>query len=134
VTGQHLAELYADRLEAGQSARSVEQLHSVLHSAFRQAVRWDLVNRNPADLVSPPRPKRPEIQTLSGDQAPRLLDAAAGDELEALYVLALTTGMRLGELLGPTWSAVHLAGARLEVRTSLVRRRADAWSLEEPKS
>lgn len=134
LTGQHLADLYAGRLETGQSARSVEQLHSVLHSAFRQAVRWDLITRNPADLVSPPRPKRHEITALTGDQARTLLATAAGDELEALYVLALTTGMRQGELLGLTWSAVDLAGARIEVRSSLVRRRAADWSLEEPKS
>ncbi len=134
LTGQHLSTLYGDRLAAGQSARSVEQLHNVLHSAFRQAVRWDLITRNPADLVSPPRPKRPEITALTADQARTLLDAAAGDELEALYVLALTTGMRQGELLGLTWAAVDVAGARLEVRASLVRRRAAEWSLEDPKS
>lgn len=64
LAGQHLAALYSDRLEARQSARSVEQLHSVLHSAFRQAVRWDLIARNPADLVSPSPPE------ASRDQGP----------------------------------------------------------------
>lgn len=134
LNGQHLAALYSDRLAHGQSPRSVEQLHSVLHSAFRQAVRWDLIARNPADLVSPPRPKRPEITALTGDQARALLAVAAGDELEALYVLALSTGMRQGELLGLTWSAVDVTGARLEVRASLVYRTADNWSLADPKS
>jgi integrase len=134
LTGQHLAELYSNRLAAGQSARSVEQLHGVLHSALRQAVRWDLIARNPADQVSPPRPKRPEIHALTGDQVRAMLEAATGDPLEALYVLAVTTGMRQGEMLGLTWSAVDLAGGRLEVRASLVRRRAATWSLEDPKS
>jgi len=134
VTGQHLADMYADRLAAGQSARSVEQMHSVLHSALKQAVRWELVGRSAADLVSPPRPKRPEIRALTAEQTSVLLDAAVGDPLEALYVLAIMTGMRQGELLGLTWGAVDLPGGRLEVRASLDRRSAGDWSLEDPKS
>jgi integrase len=134
LTGQHLATLYADRLAAGKSPRTVEQLHSVLHSAFRQAVRWDLIPRNPADLVSPPRPRRPEIHLLTSEQARALLTAAAGDELEALYVLALTTGMRQGELLGLTWAAVDLSDGWLEVRASLDRRTKVGWTLTEPKT
>jgi integrase len=134
LTGQDLARLYADRLAAGRSARTVELIHAVLHSALRQAVRWDLIARNPADAVSPPRPRRPEIRPLTAQQARSLLAAAAGDELlEPLLGLALATGMRQGELLGLTWAAVDLTAGRLEVRASLVRR-PGSWSLEEPKS
>lgn len=134
LTGQHLAGLYASLLAAGQSPRSVERIHGTIHQAMRQAVRWDLVGRNPADLVSPPRPKRTEIRALSGDETRALLDAAAGDELEALYVLAVTTGMRQGELLGLTWPAVDVAGGWIEVRAALVRRPGGQWSLDEPKT
>ena len=134
LTGQHLAALYAERLAAGKSPRTVELLHSVLHSAFRQAVRWDLISRNPADLVSPPRPKRPGIHALTGEQARALLAAAAGDELEALYVLALSTGMRQGELLGLTWTSIDLVYGWVEVRASLDRRTKVGWTLTEPKT
>lgn len=133
LTGQDLARLYADRLAAGKSARTVELTHSVLHSALKQAVRWDLIARNPADLVSPPRPRRPEIRPLTSVQARTLLATAVGDPLEALYVLALSTGMRQGELLGLTWAAVDLTAGTIEVRASL-NRSAGAWSLDEPKT
>jgi integrase len=139
LTAQHLSRLYSAALagENGRRAvspRRVELIHAVLHTALRQAVRWDLVSRNVADLVSPPHPRRPEIRPLTGLQARTLLAAAEGDALlEPLLTLALATGMRQGELLGLTWGAVDLAAGHLEVRASLVRS-AGSWSLDEPKT
>jgi integrase len=92
-----------------------------------------LVARTPADAVQPPSPKRPEIQPLSPEQANLLMDAATGDRLQALYVLAIMTGMRQGELLGLRWGDVDLAGGRLEVRHTLQRLKGE-WSLVEPKT
>ncbi len=121
LTPQHLQRLYAERLDSGLSPTSVHHLHAVLHKALDQAVRWNLVARNVADLVDPPRDRHFEIATLSPAQARLLLDAAAGDRLDALYVLALTTGMRQGEILGLRWRHVDLDGASLQVRGSLQR-------------
>jgi integrase len=121
LTPQHLQRLYAARLEAGASPTTVHHLHAALHKALDQAVRWNLLSRNVADLVDPPRDEHFEIATLSPDQACRFLDASRGDRLEALYVLALTTGMRQGEILGLRWRHVDLDGASLQVRGSLQR-------------
>ena len=103
LTPQHLQRLYAERLAAGLSPSSVVHLHRVVHIALKQAVRWDLAARNVAELVDPPRPVRVEMHTLDRDETRRLLAAAAGDRLEALYVIAVTTGMRQGELLALRW-------------------------------
>ena len=121
LTPQHLQRLYADRLATGASPTTVHHLHATLHRALDQAVRWNLVVRNVADLVDPPRDRHFEITTLSPEQARAFLDAAAGDRLEALYVLALTTGMREGELLGLRWGDVDFDQAALYVRGSLQR-------------
>src|SRR5581483_10077413 len=94
-----LRKLYAERQKAGLSAMTVRHLHAVLHTAFEQAVRDGALVRNTVALVSPPRATPHEMHTLSSEQARALLAAAAGDRLEALYVLALSTGMRQGELL-----------------------------------
>jgi integrase len=133
LTPQELSALYGRKLAEGLSPRTVQFLHAVLHRALKQALRWGLIGRNPADAVQAPRPKRAEVRPLSPVQARALLDAAAGDELEALYVLALATGMRQGELLGLRWADVDLDGSRLEVRHTL-QRLAGSWSLEEPKT
>jgi integrase len=121
LTPQHLQRLYSDRLKAGLSATSVHHLHAMLHSALDQAVRWALIARNIADLVDPPRNAHFEMTTLSPEGARRFLDTLAGNRLEALYVLALTTGMRQGELLGLRWRDVDFDHGTLQVRGSLQR-------------
>jgi integrase len=92
-----------------------------------------MVARNVAVLVSPPRVPRYEISPLSPAQARALLEAATGERFDALYVLALTTGMRLGELLGLRWRAVDLDGGMLQVHYTLLRL-TDGLQLREPKT
>jgi integrase len=118
---QHLQKLYANRIDAGASPTTVHQLHAVIHRALKQAVRWNLVARNVAELVDPPRNATFEISPLAPDQARTLLQAAEGNRLEALYVLALTTGMRQGELLGLRWHDLDLDRGALQIRGSLQR-------------
>src|SRR5207253_6948359 len=65
LTPQHLTHLYDDRLRAGLSAASVHHLHATIHTALQQAVRWNQIPRNVADLVDPPRVRRPEMTALS---------------------------------------------------------------------
>lgn len=131
---QHLQRLYADRLAAGLSPQTVVHLHRFVHRALGQAMRWSLVPRNVADLVDPPRVDRHEVTALTPDQAHRFLDAARGDRLEALYVLALYTGMRQGELLGLRWVDVEERNRALRVRRSLQVGKDGRWVLGEPKT
>lgn len=123
LSPQHLAALYADRLSAGLHPTTVGHLHRVLHLALGQAAKWGLLIRNPVDLVSPPKAERSEMQTLSPEEAQRFLQAAAEDRLSALYVVALTTGMRQGEMLALRWDAVDLDRTVLEVRATVHRTR-----------
>jgi integrase len=117
----HVQGFYRDRLDAGLSASTVNKIHTVLHKALSQAVRWSLIPRNPTAAVTAPRPAPQEMHPLSPEEARGLLEAAHGDRLEALYVLAVTTGMRRGELLGLKWSDVDLKNASVRVRRTLTR-------------
>src|SRR5581483_4961706 len=67
----HLQSLYSDKLKAGLSPTTVHHLHAVIHKGRSQAVRWNLVHRNVADFVDPPRIERFEMRTLSPDEARR---------------------------------------------------------------
>jgi len=107
---------YRERLDAGLSPRRVQYVHVTVRKALKDAVRWRLVPYNVADAVTPPRPTKPEITPLSAEQVKVLLAAARGDRLEALYVLAVTTGMRIGEMFGLRWSDVDLEAGTLQVR------------------
>ncbi len=120
LTPQQIAACYGDLLAKGLAPRTVQYAHAVLHRALDQAVRWNPVARNPTDAVDAPRPQRKEITVLTAEQAQRFLGAAEVDRLHALYVLALMTGMRQGELLGLRWQDVDLAAGSLSVRRTLV--------------
>jgi integrase len=112
---------YRDRLDTGLSASTVRKLHDILRRGLAQAVDWHLTPRNVADVVKPPRPLAKEMVALSADETGRLLDAAAEDRLEALYKLAVHTGMRQGEMLALRWQDVDLENAVVSVRRTLTR-------------
>jgi integrase len=108
LTPLDLQGLYRDRLDAGLSPSTVHKIHAIVHKALSQAVRWNMVPRNASEAVKAPRPVPKEMRPLSPEEARGLLDAARGERLEALYVLAITTGMRQGELLALKWSDLDL--------------------------
>jgi integrase len=110
---------YRERLDAGVSARRVQYAHVTIHKALKDAVRWRLVPFNVADAVTPPRPTKPEVTPLSAEQVKVLLAESRGDRLEALYVLAVTTGMRIGEMFGLKWSDVDLEAGTVQVRRTV---------------
>jgi integrase len=86
-----------------------------------------------ADLVTPPRVERIDMQVLSPEQSRRLLEEATGDRLEALYVLALTTGMRQGEILALHWRDIDLDRRTVNVHLTVHRVR-DTFLFTEPKT
>jgi len=115
---QHLQRLYRPLIEAGHT-RTALLVHATLHRALGFAVRWNLLARNPADLVDAPKHRYGEMQALDAEQARRLLEAARGERLEAVYVLALACGLREGELLGLKWEDLDLKEGVLHVRRTL---------------
>src|SRR5215218_2032631 len=121
LTAMHLQRLYREKRDAELSASTVQKIHHILHKALAQAARWDLIARNPGDNVKAPTPTPKEMHPLSASEARKLIEAAGGDRLEALYVLAVHTGMRRGELLGLKWSDVDLENSRLSIRRTLTR-------------
>ncbi|CAA9450535.1 MAG: Integrase [uncultured Rubrobacteraceae bacterium] len=111
--------LYRSKLDSGLSPRTVQMVHLTLHKALKQAVKWMLIPRNIAEAVDPPRPASKEIRPLAAGQVKKLLVAARGDKLEGLYVLAVTTGLRQGELLGLKWGDLDLRVGKLRVRRTV---------------
>ena len=119
VTPAHVRGLYREKLGAGLSPRTVQYIHVTLHKALKQAVMDGLIPRNATEAVKPPQVRREEMQPLTPEQVKALLQAARGDRLEALYVLAVTTGLRQGELLGLKWEDVDLEAQTLRVCRTL---------------
>jgi integrase len=134
LTPDHARNLYREKLASGLSPRTVQYVHATLHKALKQAVDDGLLPRNVAGSVKAPRPQKKEIPSLNPEQARDLLEAAKGDRLEALYVLAVTVGLRQGELLGLKWEDVDLDRGVLRVRRSLAAVRDGAPVFNEPKT
>lgn len=134
LTPQQVQAFYTAKLDEGLSAKRVRGLHSVLHVALDNAVKWGLVGKNVCDLVSPPVPQRPEIQPLTLEQAQTLLQVAQTHQLKALITVAVTTGMRRGELLGLHWQDVDFQSGTLVVRRSVGRYGKLGVIVSEPKT
>jgi integrase len=119
LTPAHVAGFYQDRLGAGFAPASVTKLAVTLHKALDQAVKWRMIPHNVAAVVKAPRPAPKEMRTLSAEETRKLIEAARGDKLEVLYVLAVTTGMRQGELLALKWQDVDLENTTISVRRTV---------------
>ena len=119
VTPAHIRGLYRNKLSSGLSPRTVQYIHVTLHKALKQAVLDGLVPQNAAEAVKPPQVRREEMRPLTPEQVKALLEVARGDRLEALYLLAVTTGLRQGELLGLKWEDVDFEEGKLQVRRTL---------------
>ena len=143
LSPQHLQRFYREKQDEDLT-RTVRLCHSVLHRSLGQAAKWGLIPRNPASLVDPPKVSKKEFRPLSPEEAGRFLEAAEDDRFYALYVLAITCGLRQGELLGLTWENVDLDKGTLQVRYQLQwvkqepaisgKRKEPTWVLTEPKS
>ncbi len=100
----------------------------------KQAVRWQLVVRNVAELVNNPKVRNKEMKLLSPEQARTFLTACQGEPLHALYLLALSTGLRRGELLALKWDDLDLDAGALSVHRSLGRSGTLGIVISEPKT
>ena len=103
-----IQKLYSDLLNRKLSPRTICYTHAVLFSALRQAVRWKLLLTNPAEDVHLPRQPRRRFSVFDVGQAKQFIAAISGHEYEALFALALTTGMRPSEYLALTWTDIDL--------------------------
>jgi integrase len=111
--------LYRDLLDRGLSPRTIRYTHTVLGSAVKQAVRWKLLLTNPAQLVDLPRQTRLGVGVLTVEQARAFIRAIAGHPYEALFALAMTTGMRPSEYLALTWADIDFVYGVVRVSRTL---------------
>jgi integrase len=134
LTAQQVQAFYHALMVAGLAPRTIRTIHVTLHSALQHAVDWKLVATNVASLAKPPRIKRYVPQVFTAEQARQLLQAAKGHRHEALYILALTTGMREGELLGLHWADIDFEQGTIQLQRTLTRIWSFGFVEEEPKT
>ena len=113
---------YTGLSEKGLSPRTIRFTHSVLASAFKQAVRWRMLAHDPCESVELPRKATKEMQALTPAEATRFLKETVSDRWGALFVLALATGLRPSEYFGLKWLDIDLERGLVTVQRSLIWR------------
>lgn len=108
----------------GLSPRTVVHMHRVLRQALRQAVDWEMLARNPTDKIKPPKVEKKEMRALDASETAALLEAIRPTRMFMPVLLAVTSGMRRGEIAALRWRSVDLDSAQLEVKVSAEQTRA----------
>lgn len=130
---QHVTAFYR-QMGATLAPSSVRRIHAVLRRALTVAVRWGLIPTNPTLLVDPPSMSRTAIKPYTVHEARTFLEAAGHDRLEARWVIALTLGLRQGEVLGLGWQHVDFANRVLHVERALQRQPDGSLALVRTKT
>ena len=133
LTASDIQRFMNRKLASGLSSRTVQYLHAILRRALVQAEKWEMVRRNVARLVSPPRVPKARIYPLTPVEAKTLLEAVRNDRLSALYTMAMAVGLRQGEALGLRWQDVNLEAGTLTVAVALQKLNG-RLVLTEPKT
>jgi integrase len=118
---------------ASLSPTTVRTVHRVLRRALQDALRWELIDRNPCDAVIAPRRAEVEMRVWDADQARAFLAHVNCDRLATMWRLFVATGMRRGEVAGLRWIDVDLANSRLAIRSTRVLVYSDVQVIE-PKT
>jgi integrase len=134
VTTQRLQSFYNAKLKAGQSPSSVHTMHKILHKALAYAMRVHLIAFNPADYIALPRQTKRKVVPLTLEQARHLLTVAQGTHLEMLVTLALTTGMRHGELAALRWEDIDLEKGTIFVHRTVMYQGKGTFLEGDPKT
>jgi integrase len=132
IGAQDLNALYTS-LHERLGARTIKQVHRLLHRVLGHAVKWGVIKRNVAALVDAPKVPVTEAPALQLTEIPTMLAGLRGRVLYPIAVVALGTGMRRGELCGLRWRDVDLDGGSLRVEQSLEQTRA-GLRFKAPKS
>lgn len=107
---------YTELQEHGVSNRTIRLIHNILHCAFEKAVKYDYIIKNPTTGADLPRYTHEEMKILDPSEVNRFLVTAKGTPEYALFYLAVTTGMRMGELFGLKWSDVNWQRATIYIQ------------------
>ncbi|HHV76528.1 MAG TPA: site-specific integrase [Syntrophothermus lipocalidus] len=140
LSPMHLQDYYVFMLREGKtdgtgglSPTTVNYHHRLIHKALEQAVKWQMVARNVADAVEPPRPERKQINYLHRDEVNRFINCIKESPDYPIIATAILTGMRRGEILGLRWQDINFEKGLIHVRQQLQYIQGQGYFFKTPK-
>src|SRR5436309_2133880 len=121
-------------MSEGLAPKTVNNIHGVLHKALDNAVKWNILSRNVCDAVTPPRIPTKEQNVSTKEQAHTLLEEVRTQRVGALLTLAITTGMREGDLLALHWQDITFEDSSLQVKRAVRYLKGYGYVESEPKT
>jgi len=122
-----------DGKEGGLSRKSVKRHYTVLNQILKYAVKLQVIDRNPADPISPPTPNKPEIQAMTHEELSELLEHVEGWLYDFIYIASFT-GARRGELLALRWKDVNFKEKKIQIKQSASKLSGGRLVFREPKT
>lgn len=129
-----IEQFYSRLIENGMGARTVRVVHNILHSALAKAVKYGLVIFNATQGANLPRYSHEEMTVLDSYQVTQFLIAARGTPNYTIFYLAITTGMRMGELFGLKWADIQWNVGVLHVQRQNQYVPGHGYNFIEPKT
>lgn len=119
---EHLQKLYNQKFAEGKSDSKIRHIHNIMHAALDQAMKNGLIARNVSEATTLPKRKETrEIKVLTHEEEKRFIEALEGERLRAAFIIAISTGVRLGELLALTWDNVDFKNGTIAIKKSIRR-------------
>ena len=119
------------------SPKTIKNIHGILHKALQQAMKLRYIGFNPCDACTLPRVEKAEIKPLSEDEIALFLEELEkGEPLKDLFIVALFTGMREGEICGLSWKDVNFKDGTITIRQQLCKEKRSGGSfyIDTPKN
>jgi len=130
----HIQSFYSQKLKEGLAKKTIKYMHTIIHQALAQALKWGLVARNVSEAVELPAGHAHRVDALTKAQVNQLLKALEGDRLYPFYVLLVSTGLRKGEALALTLDCLDLEQGVLRVEKTLNFISGQGLVIGQPKS
>lgn len=119
---------FYNKLQAGDSkhkplsAKSIQNIHGILHKAMEQAVFAGIIDQNPCDHILLPKIKKPDLKPIMDEDVKRFLTAIHGDVFEYVFIVTLFSGLRQSEVLGLQWEDVNMEEGTIHVCRQLQKK------------
>lgn len=130
----HISDFYDTLSNEEYSNDYIRYIHNILKKSLKKAVAWELISKNIMDHVDPPRLKAKDISTWTMEESNTFMESAKENKFYIVFLLALYTGMRRGEILGLRWKHVDFENRNLSVTQTLYRTREKGLIFQEPKT